>query len=366
MVFEQFLPPPVCNTTATAHIPLQEHVKLLDNLVVCRLVCRRWKGIIEGKSLQVLFSRDAYHATEDGPVSRDVSRVKWKYVKGIVVRKANGIESTFDSVLALFPNVAYVSWTCEISCDNYPRHVSYPLLQHLSRLDWKFSGDFENSLEAFTKLVQHSPALEYLTIVEVPEAPLLGDRSVEFRIPDSVKTLGVFCHRPSVWRLLRWVIANWGRGQGLEHVITSGEYPRFPFSTVELRPDPSSTTRPTKSAFGDFVRGCLPKNGTTGGTLIYSCTAYPPVECYDMIPERSGEWVDKIILKTSGSSYRSEEDEWEVVQRHLDFVSRKFRNLASVDLHDDFQEWKKDPVKREVFEAFEESAQERGIIVEYV
>jgi hypothetical protein len=181
-----------------------------------------------------------------------------------------------------------------------------------------------------------------------------------------VTVLGLFCHHPAVWRLLRWVRDSWDGGQALEHVITSGPYPPFGFLMVELRPDPSSTTRPAKTAFEDFVRGCLPKGSSKGGTLIYSCTTYPPAERYDLVPQKSGDWVDKIVLKTSGSSHKTEEEKWDAVQRHLDFVLRMFRNITSVDLHDDFREWKEDPMKGEVLEAFEKSAQKLGVAVGYI
>ena len=362
-IFERFLPPPICNTSTTNHIPLEKQIELLKNLVVCKLVCRMWRDIIKGKG--VLFSRDAYHATEDGPRSRDASEEKGG-VKGLVIWKTRSCESTFSSVLSLFPNLTYLSWTCEISCGNYLRNVSYPPLKHLRRLDWRFSGDFDNSFKSFTNLVRCSPVLEYITVAEVPEAPLNGRRSEVFLIPDSVTTLGIFCHHPEVWHLLRWIKVSWGGGQGLKHVITSGTYPRLGFPTVELRPDPSSTTQPTKAAFEDFVRDCLPKNGSSGGTLIYSCTTYPPAERYDLVPEKSAVWVDKVVLRTLSSSHKTEVEEWEAVQRHLDFVLKKFPNLKNVDLDGDFQEWKEDPVKGEVLEAFGESAQERRIVVEYL
>jgi hypothetical protein len=134
MIFERFLPPLVCDTTITNHTPLEEQVKLLKNLVVCQSVCRRWRGIIQ--EMPSLFSRDTYHAAEESPVSREVLRLKRKCVKGLVVTRVSSVGSTFNSVPFAYPNVTYVSWTCAISCDNYPRHVSYLPLNHLRRLDW--------------------------------------------------------------------------------------------------------------------------------------------------------------------------------------------------------------------------------------
>ena len=164
-------------------------------------------------------------------------------------------------------------------------------------------------------------------------------------------------------------MVSWGAGLGLKHVITSGSCPPLESNPkIELRPNPSSTTPPAQSAIEDFVRKYHPKYGSNGSTLIYSCTTYAPPERYDLISRKSVGWVNKIALKTSspGSSSWTEEEKWDAVQGHLDFVLKVFQNLASVDLHGDFLEWREDEVKGKVLEAFENLAQERDITVGYV
>lgn len=357
MIFRQFVPPPVCDTPVTNDTPIKEEVKLLNHLATCKSVCKEWREIVEEEPLLL-----SYHVYEGGPVPSDNLRVKGTYVKRLLVGKVSSAESTLGNDLAVFPNVMHISWICEISCDKYLRHASYPRFQHLRRLDWRFSGDFENSAGSFTKIVEHSPVLEYITATETAEAPLNGCWHVCFRIPDSVTTLGLFCHQPTVWRLLWWIRDSWGKGASLDRVITSGTYPAFGFPAIELRPNPNSTTKPSKSALEDFVRECFIQSGT----LTYSCTVYAPPERYDLIPPRRSKHVNKIALMTSGSSYKTEVEKWAAVQQHLDFILKVFRNLTSVDLYDDFQEWKEDDVMGEVLETFEKSAQQFSIAVRYM
>lgn len=365
-IFEQFLPPLVNDITTTNDIPLKEQVELLKNLVACQLVCRMWRGIVENPTL-----RD--------PMLRDGLGDKGKHVKRLVLGRVSSIRSTFNSILADCPNVTYVSWACKVPSkfNKCLDHVSSPL-QHLRRLDWKFSGNLEESVELFIELVRRSPVLECITIAETEDSQLNGSSDIDFHIPDSVTTLGFFCHEENatsalplyapkvIWRILRWIRDRWGGGRALNHVITSGPFPPFRFSTIELRPNPSSVTGPAGFALEDFVERCLPNNGSTKCTFIYSCTTYAPPERYDLIKSRSVQWVDKVALKTLGSRHRTEDEKWNAVQRHLDFLLKRFNKLTSVDLCDDFQEWKEDDVKGKVLEEFEKLAQERGVVVRYI
>lgn len=370
MTFEHFLQPLVtAYDTATANgMPLGEQVRLFKNLVSCKLVCRRWKEVAE--KYPSLFYRDAHNVTDDSLASRSGLRVKGKYVKRLIVGEFDRVGSTSDRILDFFPNVAYLSWTCRISWDEYyrARKFAYSPLKQLRRLDWRFCGHLVTSVKSFIKLAQHSPVLQYITLT-MSEMPLKGRKwQIRFDVPDSVTTVGVFL-RPSAWPLGWWIRNQWFTGPvaSFNHVITSGSFrPGCVFSKIELRPDPYSTTQPAESALQTFLKDRLPQDDDTRGTLIYSCTTYAPPDCNNLVlPKRVG-WVDNIILKTSGSSHRTEVEIWNTVQQHLDFILKQFQNLRSVDLCDDFLKWREDEMKGKVLEAFEISAHEFGIAIGYI
>jgi hypothetical protein len=380
VIFKQFLPPLVTgyDTAAASDMPLEEQVKLFGNLVFCNLVCRRWREIL--KDNPSLFSRDALYVTEGTLASRDGLRAKRDYVKRLVVGKVNRVGSTSDRFLAFFPNVAYVTWTCGISWDEHELgcQVAYPPLKNLRRLDWKLCGDFKTSANSFIKLVQNSPVLEYITVTEA-ETPLNrgGGWQIKFDIPDSVTTIGLF-FRISARNLGFWVERKWSTGPStsLKHIITSGSFrPRFSFSTIELRPDPCSITKPVGPGLQNFLPNLLrrflpdrlPRGGPTEGTLIYSVTTYPPPASYDLVMARRLKWVRKIVLKTSGSSHRTEGEMWDAINRHLQFIFDQFRTVKSIDLCDDFQKWRQDKADgNDILKTFEQSAQGFGIAVRYI
>lgn len=366
-IFEQFLPPLVTayDTAAANDMPLEDQAELFKNLVFYKLVCRRWREVIEEHPS--LFSRDAHYVTE---ASRDGLTAKGKYAKRLVVGDVNKVGYTSDRDLAVFPNVAYVSWTCGVSQGDYFRGcgVAYPPLNHLRRLDWAFSGSFGASVDSFIRLVQHCPVLEYITLT-VAEPPLRGNdrRQIKFDVPDSVTTLGLFFRR-SVLQLGLWIVSKWftGPAASLKHFVTSGSFaPPLAFSTVELRPDPYCATQPSKSALQHFLRNRLPQDGSNG-TLIYSGATYAPPASNDLVATERLKWVHKIVLKTSGSRHRTEDEKWDAVQQHLDFILKQFRNLKSIDLCGDFRGWREDEVKGKVLEVFEKSAREFGVTVKYI
>ena len=370
IIFEQFLPPLITayDTAAACDLPPEEQIELFKNLVFCKLVCRRWREILEG--YPSIFSRDAYYVTEGSLTSRDGLITKGEHVKRLAVEDTKECGSTTGCILAVFPNVVYISWTCKISWDDYYRSckAAYSPLKHLKRLDWRLCGWLGASVKSFIQLVQHSPVLEYITLT-VAEISLRGfNWQDRFDIPDSVTTLGLFFH-PPMWRLGWWVGTLWFTGPktSLKHLITSGMFrPSCNFSTIELRPDPCSTTQPTDSALRDFLRDRLPQDDSTKGTFIYSGATYAPPDSHDPVATKRLKWVHKIVLKTSGSCHKTEGERWNAVRRHLDFILKQFRDLESIDLCGDFQRWREDEAKGEVLEAFEESAQELGIAVGYI
>ena len=118
MIFACFLPPLVCDETATDDLPLGERVKMFKNLGACRSVCRRWREVVE--EIPSLFSREA-HVIEGDQVSKVGSRalgseyVKRPYVWGV----SNGF-------LAVFPDVTHASWPCQIPIHIPLDDISYP------------------------------------------------------------------------------------------------------------------------------------------------------------------------------------------------------------------------------------------------
>ena len=374
MIFGQFLPPlvTVYDATAANDIPLEEQIKLFKNLVFCQLVCRTWKEVIEDSPS--LSFRDAHCVTEGGLAPRGGLKANGGRVKRLVVGEAKKTGCTSNSFLTLFPNVEYVSWICGISSNKYScgLEVAHPFLKHLRRLDWRFCGDFKTSVNSFIKLVQHSPMLEYITLTEA-EKSLEGGSGweINFDIPDSVTTLGLFFRDSK--RRLAWLIGSQlftGPETSLRHVITSGSFrPRFCFSTIELRPDPCSTTKPAECALQnflrDFLQNRLPQDECAKGTLIYSGAAYTPPFPYDHVVAERLKWVQKIVLKTSGSSHKTEDEKWDAARKHLEFMLKQFRHLKSVDLCGDFRKWRAEEEKGRVLEEFEKSARGSGISVEY-
>lgn len=381
-IFKQFLPPLVTDydTAAASDMPLEEETELSKNLVSCNLVCRRWGEII--KENPSLFSRDAHYITDSGLASRDCLRAKGDYVKRLVVGEDRKVGSTSNRFLAFFPNVVHVTWACGITWDEYylGRKAAYPPLKNLTRLDWKLCGNLKTSVRSFIKLVRNSPILEYITVTE-DETSLTGVSGwrVKFVIPDSVTTLRLFFRR-SKRDLGRWVGSRWFTrpATSLKHVITSGSFrrPNFNFSIIELQPDPCSITKLVEPDLQNFLpkflqkffQGRLPRGGSTGDTLIYSITSYPPPVSYDRRAARYlDNWVHKLVLKTSGSSRCTEDEKWNAVDRHLDYVFKQFRMVRSIDLCGDFLSWKEDDARgKEILERFEKSAKGFSMAVRYI
>lgn len=338
IIFANFLPPLVLNIATTNDIPLDEEVKLFKALSACKLVCKKWRDILERPSY---LSRDAYNITEGSKLSLDRLRAKNEYVERVVVKEASNTKSSVDSVFTACPNVRHVSWTCDIPRYEYLRRFSYPPLDRLRRLDWRFLiSNFMESAIVFGKLVENSPALECITFTEAeggPFNPGLQPLTI-LSIPSSVATLGYFSSNQRGSTLLDWFGYDWNRAS--KHVITSGRWARearINCSRIELRPNPSSTLQPAEFDLENFIFQYLPLfgDGSRKATLIYSCTTYAPVK---RITPVQVEWINKIALKTSGSSYRTEDEKWNAVKGHLNFVLKGFPNLESVDLCDDFQE----------------------------
>ena len=380
-IFNQFLPPLVTgyDTADASDMSLEEQVKLFKILVSCSLVCKGWREVI--KDNPTLFSRDAHYLSDGGLASRDCLRPKEDYVKRLVVEEAHTVGSTSNRSFPFFPNVAYVTWTGKITWDEYylGREVAHPPLNNLTRLDWRLCDNLETSVRSFIMLLQNSPVLIYLTVAEA-ETSLRGTGGwqVQVDIPDSVTTLGLFFSPRRGQNLGWWVGSKWltGPATSLKHVITSGSFrPTFSFSTIELRPDPCSITKsliPGLKYFlpeflQNFLKDRLPRGGSTGGTLIYSVTSCPPPSSYYQRVARRLEWVHKIVLKTSGSSQWTEDEKWDAVRWHLDFVFNQFRTVKSIDLCGDFLKWREGGAGgREILGRFEESARGFNIAVRYV
>lgn len=213
-------------------------------------------------------------------------------------------------------------------------------------------------------MVFHSPVLEYITAMG--KLQRLGPY---YNLPGSVTTLGL-CFNSRV--LDSW-IGNRVHIPSLKRLVVMNSESPVTFSsfakqvnTIDLRPDPltdeDELTRGPKEDFGIYLAR-LP-SGDARGTLVYSGIFYtPPPTLYDQYGQLlQYEWVSAITLKTSGSSRMTERERWNALVHHLDFIPHSFPNLESVDLCDDFHNWKNRP---ELL-VFEVLVKKRGIALRYV
>jgi hypothetical protein len=359
VIFGFILPTSVTTYDKTLYeLPFLKQQALARALYACRLVCRRWEALL---SPSIAF-RDCYTPAADRRLL-EMLESRGGHVRRLVIRYLDAPNTEFVpssrfvlDTLAACPGLTHFCWYGDTPYRFLTNPSNHPPHQSITRLDWNFA---DNSIVQFRRLVEHLPALEHLTVMGA-----IFKKHRPFILPDSVTTLQL-CFRG--FPLDLW-IKHWSKSQSslLVNLITSNY--GFGFKSfsqevamIDIRPDPRSMS--TKRAIEGFFRG-LP-SGNARGALTYSGVFYTLPDIVDPdqpLQHRQYTWVDEIALKTAGHSSMTEGERWTALMPHLEFISHCFPNLRSIDLYDDFHNWKEKP-ELQAFEAFVEA---RGITLRYL
>jgi len=349
------LPLAVAYDQARHDAPLPLQCESARAISTCRMISPTWKSCVE-KMPSTLFRDSCVFDCEQ--VAMDQLMAHGIHVKRLFVRSPKRQEQDINhggsvaAILGACPELIYIHWAC-LRPPNLPSQ--FPQLQNLTRLDFRFTPD---AVPGFRCLMSHAPALGHVTImgvindVELP--PLIT-------LPGSVTTVGL-CFSGSTfdeWIAKRWTVPSL---DCLVAMTAGSAYKSLAKRATIIDLRPSFAKNPGDLLGNNFSRQLHGLPLYRKGTLVYSTFFPPPIRTAPGAQPRQFQWVEALSLKTSGYGDETEEERWTAALPHLESVIDWFPNLESVDLYDDFSDWKEKPEVQE----FVALTEQEGIAWRYV
>ena len=330
-------------------IPFEEQFRSIQGLSSCQNVYETWKSIAD-ENLR-LFSREYCISTASEELKEELTN-KGIHVKRLVIRPPAGerkesIKPILD-ILAVCTRLTYIHW------DRWHPFIRPPLSylsQHrnLTRLEWYFAPDTATT-DLFARMIECSPALKYITVMGHVEGHYTGSAFKRvIHVPASVTTLGI-CF--GSFHIALWIKNCWVLEKPITLVaMVSGiafKALAEEATTINLRSDLRITEAEPVQQDEFTFRSYLeePARGTSRGTLAFSGIFFTPPS--DAGPNQQllrYEWVRVAVLKTLGRSCMTEEERWNALLPHLDFIDipHHFPSLEEIYVYDDFHNWKERP-----------------------
>lgn len=351
------IPLAVTYDQANHETPFPLQYKSARVLSTCQEVSRQWRFCASRVPPSIVFRDSSVCLGNEVVKNRLVAH--GNHIKRLFVQPPDcqGEEKKINhrsiaTILGACPALVYIHWNTLQSPD-LPSLL--PTLQNLTRLDFSFHRD---SVPRFKRLVSRAPALEYITVMGIIGG---GDMPPFVTLPHSVTTISLSYSGAT---FDQWIQNRW-HAPSLACLISS--VPGLGFKKLAKRATKIDLRPSFAVGLGQYSENnfepqihALPKLGRKG-TLVYSTFFCPPLHLVDE-EKPQFQWVQALSLKTSGSSDETKEERWAAASLHLGSVLDWFPNLTSIDLYDDFGDWK----EREEVQVFAALAEESEIVLRYV